>query len=158
MYTMRINKIYIALGFLIAFALFLELTAHADEVNEETTITFSAPVQIPGQVLPAGTYVFQQAEPDENQNLVRIFNADRTIVYATLQTASAVRNEPGGTTMVLAQPENGQPDMLVKWFYPGRSTGHEFLYSKQQEQKIATGTQETLTGDQLQSSSAAAGN
>ena len=127
---MKINKIYIALGVLIAFALFLELTAHADEVNEATTITFSAPVQIPGQILPAGTYVFQQADPDENQNLVRIFNADHTVVYATLQTASAERNEPGDTTMVLAQPENGQPEMLVKWFYPGRSTGHEFLYSK----------------------------
>ena len=155
---MRINKIYIALGFLIAFALFLELTAHADEVNEATTITFSAPVQIPGQVLPAGTYVFQQANPDENQNLVRIFNADRTIVYATLQTASAERKQPGDTTIVLAQPENRQPDMLVKWFYPGRSTGHEFLYSKQQEQQIASGTQETLTGDEVLSGSPAGGN
>ena len=154
---MRINKIYIALGFLIAFALFLELTAHADDVNEATTITFSAPVQIPGQVLAAGTYVFQQADPDESQNLVRIFNADRTIVYATLQTASAERNKPGDTTIVLAQPENGQPDMLVKWFYPGRLTGHEFLYSKQQEQQIATGTQEALTGNKVQSRSQAAG-
>lgn len=155
---MRINKIYIALGFLIAFALFLELTAHADEVNEATTITFSAPVQIPGQILPAGTYVFQQADPDENLNLVRIFNVDRTIVYATLQTASAERNEPGDTTMVLAQPENGQPDMLVKWFYSGRSTGHEFLYSKQQKQQFAAGTQETLTGNQVLSSATSAGN
>ena len=155
---MRINKLYIALGFLIAFALFLELTAHADEVNEATIVTFSAPVQIPGQILPAGTYVFQQADPDENLNLVRIFNADRTIVYATLQTASAERNQPGDTTMVLVQPENGQPDMLVKWFYPGRSTGHEFLYSKQQEQQIAGGTQETLTGDEVLSSVRSAGN
>lgn len=155
---MKINKIYIALGFLIALALFLELTAHADELNQATTITFSAPVQIPGQVLPAGTYVFQQADPDENQNLVRIFNADRTVVYATLRTASAERKEPGNTTIVLAEPENGDPDMLVKWFYAGRSTGHEFLYSKQQEQQIATGTQETLTGDQVLSSSTSAGN
>jgi len=155
---MRINKIYIALGFLIAFALFLELTAHADEANQATTVTFSAPVQIPGQVLPAGTYVFQQADPDENQNLVRIFSADRTIVYATLQTASAERSEPGDTTMVLAQPENGQPEMLVKWFYPGRTTGHEFLYSKQQEQQIASGAQETLTGNRVLSTSTGAGN
>ena len=154
---MKIKKIYIALGVLIAFALFLELTAHADEVNEATTITFSAPVQIPGQVLPAGTYVFQQADPDENQNLVRVFNADRTVLYATLQTASAERKEPGGTTIVLAQPENNNPDMLVKWFYPGRSTGHEFLYSKQQEQQIANAKQEILTGNQAMSSMEATG-
>lgn len=154
---MRINKIYIALGFLIAFVLFLELTAHAAEVNEATTISFTAPVQIPEQVLPAGTYIFEQAAPEENQNLVRIFNADRTIVYATLQTASAERKGPGNTTVVLAKPENGDPDMLVKWFYPGRSTGHEFVYSKHQEQQIATGTQETLTGGQVLSSAATAG-
>lgn len=155
---MRINKIYIALGFLIAFALFLELTAHADDVNEATTITFSAPVQVPGQVLPAGTYLFEQAAPDTDQHVVRISSIDRKVVYATLQTASAERLEPGDTTIVLAQPEDGQPNLLVKWFYPGRSTGHEFLYSKQQEQQIANGTQETLTGDEVLSSSATAGN
>lgn len=158
MYTMRINKIYIALGFLIAFALFLELTAHADDVNEATTITFSAPVQIPGQVLPAGIYLFEQATPDTDQHVVRISSTDRKVVYATLQTASAERQEPGDTTIVLAQPENGRPNLVVKWFYPGRSTGHEFLYSKQQEQQIANGTQESLTGNEVLSSSTTAGN
>ena len=48
---MRINKLYIILGMLIAFGVFFELAAHADEANEATTITFSAPVQIPGRVL-----------------------------------------------------------------------------------------------------------
>lgn len=155
---MRINKLYIALGVLIAAALFLELTAHADEVNETTTITFSAPVQIPGQVLPAGSYRLEQADPDGNQNLIRISNVDRTMVYATLETVSAYRKEPGDLAIVLAQPENGNAEMLVKWFYPGRSNGHEFLYSKQQEQQIAAGTEETLTGDHVLASSAAAGN
>ena len=155
---MRINKIYIALGFLIALALFFELTAHADEVNQATTITFSVPVQIPGQVLPAGTYILEQAVPDDDQHLVRIFSADRKVVYATLQTAAAERQEPGDTTIVLAQPENGDPNILVKWFYPGRSIGQEFLYSKQKEQQIATATQETLTGNQVLSSATSAGN
>jgi hypothetical protein len=154
---MRINKIYIALGVLIAAALFLELTAHADEVNETTTITFSAPVQIPGQVLPAGSYVFEQADPNGDQNLIRVSNVDRTRLYATLETVSAYRKEPGDTAIVLAQPENGKP-ALVKWFYPGRSNGHEFLYSKQQEQQIATGMLETFIGDHVLSNSAAAGN
>lgn len=154
---MRINKIYIALGVLIAAALFLELAAHADEVNETTTITFSAPVQIPGQVLPAGSYIFERADPNGDQNLIRISNVDRTRLYATVETVSAYRKEPGDTAIVLAQPESGQP-ALVKWFYPGRSNGHEFLYSNQQEQQIAAGTQETFTGDHVMSTAAAAGN
>jgi len=154
---MRINKFYIALGVLIAFALFFELAAHADESNEQTTVTFSAPVQIPGQVLPAGTYIFQQADPDNDQNLVRIFKADRSVVYAAVHTVPTQRKDIGDTTITLAQPENGQPDMLVKWFYPGRSTGHEFVYSRPQAQEIAHASQETLAGDHVLSSQQTAG-
>ena len=155
---MRINKLYIVLGLLIAFGVFFELTAHADETNECTKITFSAPIQIPGQVLPAGTYIFQQAEPNDNLNLVQVFNADRSVLYATLQTVSTERSEAtGDTAITLAEPQSGKPDVLLKWFYPGRLTGHEFVYPKQQEQAIAQAKQETFVGNKLTSSAEAAG-
>jgi hypothetical protein len=48
---MNINKGYIAIGLIIAFGLFFELAAHADESDQATTITFSQPIQVPGQVL-----------------------------------------------------------------------------------------------------------
>jgi hypothetical protein len=144
---MRINKLYIVIGLMVAFGLFFELAAHADETNQETTITFSAPVQIPGQVLRAGEYVFL-ADPD-NQNLIRVFNADRTVLYATLETASAERTDArGDTVFTLAAPESGKPDFLVKWFYPGRLIGHEFVYPKRQEQEIAHAAQETVVANQ----------
>jgi hypothetical protein len=154
---MRINKLCIALGLVIAFGLFFELAAHADEINESTRITFSAPVQIPGQVLPAGTYLFERADPNANLNLIQIFNADRTVLYATLQTILTDRAEPtGDTAITLAEPETGNP-VLVKWFYPGRDTGHEFIYSKQEEQQIAQSKHETFVGNQLMPSAEAAG-
>ena len=135
---MKINKVYFAIGLIIAFGLLFELAAHADEFNEQATITFSAPVQIPGQVLPAGTYIFQKADPENDQNLVRILSADRSILYATLQTLPVERRDPtGDTTITLAKPENEEPDILVNWFYPGLLTGHEFIYSQQQDQAIA---------------------
>ena len=65
---MRINKIYFVVGLLIASCMFLEIAAHAGELDERTVITFNAPVQIPGQTLPAGTYLFEQAVPDTDQN------------------------------------------------------------------------------------------
>jgi hypothetical protein len=148
---MKIHKLYIALGLLIAFGVFFELTAHADETNELTKITFSAPIQIPGQVLPAGTYIFQQAEPNDDLNLIHIFNADGSTLCATLQTVPAERREAtGDTAITLAEPESGQP-ILVKWFYPGRLTGHEFVYPKQQEQEIAHAKQETFVGNESMS-------
>jgi len=155
---MRINKLYIALGFAIAFALFFEIAAHADQTNELTRIAFNAPVQIPGQILPAGTYIFELADPAGDQNLVRIFNTDRTVLYTTLQTVSAERREPtGDTAITMANPESGGPEMLVKWFYPGELIGHQFMYSKQQEQQIAHAVQETVVGHRVLPGSDGAG-
>jgi hypothetical protein len=154
---MRIHKLYIALGLLIALGMFFELTAHADEMNESTKITFSAPVQVPGRVLPAGSYLFEQAEPNGNPDVIQISNADRTVLYAIVQTASTGRKEASGDTAItLAEPDSGNP-VLVKWFYPGRAIGHEFLYPKQQEQAIAQDKQETYVGGHLMPNSEAAG-
>ena len=156
---MRINRLYIALGFVIAFAMFFEIAAHADETNELTRITFNAPVQIPGQVLPAGTYIFEKADPNGDQNLVRIFNADRSVLYATLQTVSAERREPtGDVAITMAASESGGPEMLVRWFYPGELTGHELMYSKQQERQIAHAKEETVVGDRVLPGSEPSGN
>jgi hypothetical protein len=145
---MKINKGYIAVGLIIAFALFFELAAHADESDRATTITFSQSIQIPGQILPAGTYMFKLVDSDSNQNVVQIFNADRTVLYATLQTIATDRQEPTGDTVVtLAEQGAGQPDVLVKWFYPGRETGNEFLYPKQTEKDLAQDKQETIVAN-----------
>lgn len=156
---MRIHKIYIAIGLVLAFSLFFELAAHADEMNQETIFTFNEPVQVPGAVLPAGTYRFELLNPESQQGVVQIFNADRTHLLATVQTISAERMEPtGDTAITLAEPEAGRPDALVKWFYPGNDIGHEFVYPKSEEQKIAQASQETFIGSQLLTTGFAGGN
>jgi Protein of unknown function (DUF2911) len=145
---MKIQKGYIIVGLIIAFALFFELAAHADELDLNTTITFSQPVQVPGQVLPAGTYVFRLADPADTQNIVQIFNSDRTVLYATLQTIPAERRQPTDDTAVtLAKQGPGKPHALLKWFYPARKTGNEFVYSKQEEKALAQDTQQTVVAN-----------
>jgi hypothetical protein len=154
---MKIYKLNTVLGLMIAFVLFYEFAAYADESNEHSKITFSAPIQIPDQVLPAGTYTFQQGD-SSNLNVIQIFNADHSALLATVQTDSTERMEPADdTTITLAVAEAGHPDLLVKWFYPGRTIGHEFVYSKQQEQELAGAKQETFVGNQLTPSAEAAG-
>ena len=154
---MKINKLYITLGLMIAFVLFFEFGAHAEESNESTKITFNVPVQIPGQVLSPGTYTFQQAGSND-PNIIQIFNADRTVLIATVQTVSAERLEPADDTLItLAEPEAGNADVLVKWFYPGRTIGHEFVYPKQQEREIAHAKLETFGGNQSMGSGETAG-
>jgi hypothetical protein len=145
---MRINKISLLLGLAIASVPFLTVAAHADEADQSTKITFSQPVEIPGQVLPAGTYMFKLADKN-NQNMVEILNAAGTHLYATLQTISADRQEPAGDTVVtLAEQRNGSPDALLEWFYPGNTIGHEFTYSKTEEHQLAQDRRQTIDADE----------
>src|ERR1044071_5245754 len=64
----------------------------ADEYDKKTTVTFSAPVEIPPvyvsgmRILPAGTYVFKLMSSSSNRHIVQIFNQDQTKIYATILT------------------------------------------------------------------------
>jgi hypothetical protein len=113
--------------------------AHADQSNQATKVTFSQPVQIPGRVLPAGTYWFELPEDISQHYLVRIYSADRTVLYATLFAASSERATATDRTVFgLAERGSAQPQAIVTWFYPGETTGHQFLYPKQMEKELAS--------------------
>ena len=145
---MKIHKSYIAVGMIIAFTLFFELAAHADEQDQETKITFSQAIQVPGQILPAGTYLFKLTNTDVDLNIVQIFSADRTHLYATLETVpTESRQVPDNTAVALAQQGAAKPDVLLKWFYPGEETGHEFVYSNQVEKELAQDKQQMVVAN-----------
>jgi len=145
---MKINKVALLIAFVIASLLFLEVAARADEANQSIKITFSQATEIPGQILPAGTYVFKLADPND-LDVVQIFNSEGTHLYATLQTIEAERRKPAGhTIVVLAERPDGRPDTLLQWFYPGSTSGHEFVYSKQEEQLLTQDRQQTVRAKQ----------
>jgi hypothetical protein len=133
---MKINKGYIVAGLIIAFTLFFEIAAHADAWDQTTKLTFSESVQIPGQILPAGTYVFKMANTGNFQNIVQIFNADGTVLCATLQTISAERPKPADDTVITLAEAPGEPVALLKWFYPGSLVGNELVYSRDKEKEL----------------------
>jgi hypothetical protein len=56
--------------------LFVPFGARADDWNKKTTLTFSQPVELPGIVLPAGTYVFKLVDLPGARNVVQVFNAE----------------------------------------------------------------------------------
>src|ERR1700719_1682289 len=112
---MKIHKSFIAIGMIVAFTLFFELAAHADEDDQATEITFSQPIQIPGQVLAAGTYLFKLATPDD-LNVVQIFSSDRTHLYATLETIPTESVQHEDITVTIVEQGAGKPVALLKWF------------------------------------------
>jgi hypothetical protein len=141
---MRFKKFAFVIAFVFTAILFAEVALHADEADESAKLTFTKPVEIPGQVLPAGTYLFKLADPND-LNLVRVFSSDGTRLYATLLTVSAERTDPAGDALItFAEQSNGRPEALVKWFYPGSTSGHQFVYPKQQEQQLAQSRQQTI--------------
>ena len=100
--------------------------AQAQLLNEKIRVTFSAPVEIPGRVLPAGTYVFMALEPG---HVTRIMSADERTVYGTFLTIPEDRLEPvEKPTIILGENPTGTPERVDAWFYPGDSTGSEFMY------------------------------
>ena len=121
----------LGLAFLLGGAA-MSLLAKADDVNQETIVHVSGPVEVPGgRVLAAGQYVFKLADGSSTRSVVQILNADRSQIMATVFTAPAYRAEPtDGTVITLEERPNGSTDALGKWFFAGQSDGVEFLYLK----------------------------
>jgi len=105
--------------------------ARADQWDKKTIVTFGDAVEIPGQVLPAGTYVFKLADTLADRHIVQIWNADETQILATIRTLPNTRFEPPDQTIFEFEERSGDSPMALKvWFYPGDSTGQEFIYSR----------------------------
>jgi hypothetical protein len=135
---MKLSKLLgVALGAMLALAMVVP-AAHADERNQMTEITINAPFRIPGhKVLVAGTYWFKlmdnAAAPG---NILQIYNPSQTELLATVMTRPTTRMQETSRTQLQFAESSRQPLTLVRWFYPGRFTGHAFVYSHQTERRI----------------------
>jgi hypothetical protein len=103
----------------------------ADESDRKTIMTVNEPVQVPGKVLPAGTYVLKLLDAND-RTLVAIYNADDTHLITTIHGVPGYRTEtPGSAILQLEDRPDGGPEALKAWFYPGDSIGVEFVYPNQ---------------------------
>ena len=109
------------LGMMIFFA---PQSARAEGLASGTSVTFEQPIEIPGKVLPAGTYSFFQ-----DGSIVRIWDKDDRLL-ATLLTNSAEQQqfEPR-QEFEFDSHADGSPLALKAWFFDSGMLGHEFIYS-----------------------------
>ncbi len=135
---MSIHKLFaVVSGLILTLAMFLP-AARADDWNQMTKLKFNQPVEVPGEVLPAGTYWFVLENLSSDRNVVQIFSSNWSREYATLITVPTDRREPTSRTEVkFAERRHDQPGAILKWYYPGRLTGHEFIYPKKEERLLA---------------------
>jgi hypothetical protein len=105
--------------------------AKADDWDQKTIFSFSGPVEIPGQVLAAGTYVFKLADSSSDRNIVQVFNRDESHLYGTFLAIADYRLQPADKPIITFDERPvGTPEAVKAWFYPGQNYGHDFVYPK----------------------------
>ncbi len=116
-----------AVGGLIALSPF----AKADEWDKRTVVTFNEPVEIPGMVLPAGTYVMKLFDSPADRDVVQIFNKTETRIFKTVFAIPTYREEATDhAVMTFEERTAGSPQAIKDWYYPGDLRGEEFVYNK----------------------------
>jgi hypothetical protein len=142
---MKIVKTVLVVSALSLLAAMSAPGVRADEYNKKTVMTFNQPVEIPGQILPAGTYTFKLLDSRSDRHIVQVFNADGTKLIATILTINDYRLQPTGRTVVkFAEQSGDQPDALKAWFYPGDNFGQEFVYPKPRAIELAVALKEPV--------------
>jgi len=128
--TTFLKTVVFCLG-IVAGAALMSVRAHADEWDQKTVFTFSEPIEIPGQVLDAGTYVFKVADSGSDRNIVQVFSDDETHLYGTFLTVPDYHLQPSGRTIInFDERAAGDPEAVRAWFYPGDNYGHDFVYPR----------------------------
>lgn len=148
---MKIAKtLFVVLGLALLVGVLVS-PARADQWNKETVLTFSQPVEIPGKVLPAGTYVFKLLDSYSWRHIVQVFNADKTEVLATILAIPNYRLEPTGETVINFHERPGDsPETLRAWFYPGDNFGQEFVYPKKRAIQLAQASKEIVPAETVE--------
>jgi LPXTG-motif cell wall-anchored protein len=123
-------------------ALAFSASVNADAWNKKTIVSFSQPVEVPGDVvLPAGNYVFKLLDSASNRHIVQIFNEDQNHIYATVLAIPNYRLQVTGKTVItFVERPAGEPQAIKAWFYPGDNFGQEFVYPKSRTVEFAKQT------------------
>lgn len=101
----------------------------ADFALRTTILTFSAPVEVPGKVLPAGKYTFQRLDSGKNRHIIRVYSEDSLAPVAVFNTyANFNRKTVNKAVVGIKERANGAPAQLTSLLYPGDRYGLTFLY------------------------------
>ena len=119
--------------------------ARADDTNKKTVLTFSQPVEIPGHILPAGTYTFKLVDTIRDRQIVQISRGDESEIIATVMTIPNYRIRSTDETVIrFREMPAGSPEAIRAWFYPGDTTGRQFVYPKARALVLAKASKDAV--------------
>jgi hypothetical protein len=98
-----------------------------DQWGRKTIVTFSDSVEIPGHVLPTGTYLFRLADSSTDRHIVQIWNADETQILATAMAIPNTRFErPDKSIFEFEERASSSPMARKMRLYPHGTGVHLF--------------------------------
>lgn len=120
----RLSSLAVISGLALAAAIAVP-QLRADETNKKTTMTFSAPVEVSGQSLPAGTYVFKTLDTD--RDIVLVMDRDDSHLITMVRSIPVESTSSSDKARVeMSEGVGNSPEVVHAWFYPGQTTGWEF--------------------------------
>jgi hypothetical protein len=107
-------------------------------LNNKTVLTFTQPVEVPGKILPAGTYTFELHDSGMNRHVVEIFEGTSTKLVALVLAIPDYRLKATEETVLrFNEGAPGVPQAIRAWFYPGQTVGQELVYSRTRALELA---------------------
>jgi hypothetical protein len=139
-------KLVVAAFCFIIIASVMAPVSRAQNGDRKTVVTFSEPIEIPGNViLPPGTYFFKLLNQDSGRWVVQIFDEHQTKTFATLITIEDFRYHPTNqVVMNFTERAEGAPPAIKEWFFPGEKQGRAFVYGKKRAIELAKVTNEPV--------------
>jgi len=142
----------VAVGFVAALALFVPSLTQGSEMDLRTVFSVSHPFTVPGKVLQPNTdYVIMVGDAQTGtRRVVRIYNEDESELLSMFLAVNEERKERADkTTFTFIEMDEGQPQVVRSWFYPGRTIGLEFVYPKEQALQIARHAKESVLASEV---------
>ena len=116
-------------------------TAQAQPADKRTFFTFSGPIALPGATLPAGRYIFRIVDTTSSRKVIQVLSDDGKKPFVMANTIPDQRRDaPKDATVAFYETSRGTPAALKTWWYPGETTGYQFIYPRAQAKEIAHNT------------------
>ena len=117
------------------------------DLDNQTTLTFAAPIEVPGSTLPPGAYVFEIAATPGARQTVKIYSSDHSKLIATVEAVSIKRDGPADVVQYRPTILGSAPTALKGWFHANATTGYQLVYSVREATAIANRTDERVVAN-----------
>ena len=113
-------------------------SAPAQTADTRAVFAFSETVTLPGATLPAGTYLFRDADESTRRRAVQVSSADGERSHAVILAIPIQRTDvPASSELRMLATAEGMPIAIHSLWHRGSTVGWEFVYPKEQALVLA---------------------